>query len=77
MATCGISQEDDDGNAASGKVVPSVNENALLDHFAAIEASSTHDELKANFKTALAACKGNADLQLKIIEAKDKAKAKL
>lgn len=77
MATCGISQEDDDGNAASGKSVSNVNENALLDHFAAIEASSTHDELKANFKTALAACKGNADLQLKIIEAKDKAKAKL
>ena len=77
MAACGIAPEDDDGNSASGKVTPAIDGNALVDHFAAIEASSTEDELKAAFKAALVACKGNPEMQLKVSAAKDKAKAKL
>jgi hypothetical protein len=80
MASCGIAPEDDDGNAASRKTViekPSVNENALADHLAAIEASTDQDGLKTAYKTAYAACNGNTEWQTKVIAAKDKAKGKL
>jgi hypothetical protein len=80
MAACGIAPEDDDGNVASRKTViekPSVNENALTDHLAAIEASTDQDSLKNAYKLAYAACNGNTDWQSKVIAAKDKAKAKL
>ena len=80
MAACGIAPEDDDGNAASRKTVvekPSVNQNALVDHLAAIEASTDQDSLKAAYKAAYAACNGDADWQKKVIAAKDKVKAKL
>jgi hypothetical protein len=80
MASCGIAPEDDDGNAASRKTViekPSVNENALADHLAAIEASTDQDGLKTAYKAAYAACNGNTEWQTKVIAAKDKAKGKL
>jgi len=80
MAACGIAPEDDDGNAATRKTViekPSVNENALTDHLAAIEASTDQDSLKIAYKAAYAACNGNTEWQSKVIAAKDKAKAKL
>lgn len=54
-----------------------VNENALADHLAAIEASTDQDGLKNAYKAAYAACNGNADWQKKVIAAKDKVKAKL
>ena len=80
MAACGIAPEDDDGNAATRKTViekPSVNENALTDHLAAIEASTDQDSLKIAYKAAYAACNGNTEWQSKVIAAKDKAKGKL
>jgi len=49
----------------------------LLDHFAAIEASTDQEQLKAAYKAAYAACNGNSDWQKKVIAAKDKVKAKL
>jgi hypothetical protein len=79
MAACGIAPEDDDGNTASRKAVitPTINESALLDHLAAIEASTDQDQLKAAYKAAYAACNGDSEWQKKVIAAKDKAKAKL
>jgi hypothetical protein len=79
MAACGIAPEDDDGNVASRKTVieKTVNENALVDHLAAIEASTDQESLKAAYKAAYAACNGDADWQKKVIAAKDKVKAKL
>jgi hypothetical protein len=79
MAACGIAPEDDDGNAASRKTVitQTIDENALADHLAAIEASTDQDQLKIAYKAAYGACNGNTDLQGKVIAAKDKAKAKL
>jgi len=75
MAACGIAPEDDDGNTASRK--PQVNESALVDHLAAIEASTDQEQLKAAYKAAYAACNGDSEWQKKVIAAKDKAKAKL
>ena len=80
MAACGIAPEDDDGNAATRRTViekPSVNENALTDHLAAIEASTDQDSLKIAYKAAYAACNGNTEWQSKVIAAKDKSKGKL
>ena len=80
MAACGIAPEDDDGNAATRKTViekPLVNENALTDHLAAIEASTDQDSLKIAYKAAYAACNGNTEWQSKVIAAKDKSKGKL
>ena len=75
MAACGIAPEDDDGNTAVRKTT--VDENALVDHLAAIEASTDQDGLKNAYKAAYAACNSNADWQKKVIAAKDKVKAKL
>ena len=75
MAACGIAPEDDDGNTASRR--PQVNESALVDHLAAIEASTDQDGLKNAYKAAYAACNGDSEWQKKVIAAKDKAKAKL
>jgi hypothetical protein len=75
MAACGIAPEDDDGNTASRK--PQVNESALVDHLAAIEASTDQDSLKNAYKAAYATCNGDSEWQKKVIAAKDKAKAKL
>jgi hypothetical protein len=80
MAACGIAPEDDDGNAATRRTViekPSVNESALVDHLAAIEASTDQDSLKIAYKAAYAACNGNTEWQSKVIAAKDKSKGKL
>jgi hypothetical protein len=75
MAACGIAPLDDDGQAAVYK--PMIDENALVDHLAAIEASTDQDGLKNAYKAAYAACNGNPDWQKKVIAAKDKVKAKL
>jgi hypothetical protein len=74
MAACGIAPEDDDANAAVRK--PIIDEAALIDHLAAIEASTDQDGLKNAYKAAYTACNGNADWQKKVIAAKDKVKAK-
>ena len=79
MAACGIAPEDDDGNAASRRTVitPIIDESALVDHLAAIEASTDQDSLKNAYKAAYAACNGDSEWQKKVIAAKDKVKAKL
>ena len=76
MAATGQAPEDDDGALAT---IPAknVNETALIDHLAAIEASTDQDSLKNAYKAAYTACNGNADWQKKVIAAKDKVKAKL
>jgi hypothetical protein len=67
MAACGIAPEDDDGNAATRKTVPTPD---ITDHLAAIEASANSEELAKVYKDALAACDGNQALQAKVIAAK-------
>lgn len=54
-----------------------VDQNALVDHLAAIDASTDQDGLKTAYKAAYAACNGNSDWQKKVIAAKDKVKANL
>lgn len=67
MAACGIAPEDDDGNAATRKPIPTPD---ITDHLAAIEASGNSDELAVVYKDALNACEGNQALQAKVIQAK-------
>jgi len=67
MAACGIAPEDDDGNAATRKPIPTPD---ITDHLAAIEASGNSDELAKAYKDALSACEGNQALQAKVIQAK-------
>jgi hypothetical protein len=76
MAACGIAPEDDDAAMATISA-KNVDEKAIFDHLAAIETSTNEDGLKAAYKAALTSCNGNADWQIKVIAAKDKAKAKL
>jgi len=67
MAACGIAPEDDDGNAATRKAVPTLD---ITDHLAAIDSSANSEELAKVYKDALAACEGNQALQAKVIAAK-------
>ena len=74
MATCGISAEDDDGNAASRVAEPkptsNVNPSQMADHLAAIEASANSEELSKAYAAAFASCDGDAVWQAKVIAAK-------
>jgi hypothetical protein len=54
-----------------------IEPDTMTDLFAAIESASTQDELKIAYKVAYAACDGDKAWQMKVIAAKDKAKAKL
>ena len=78
MATCGISAEDDDGNAASLKPEPKTTTNVdpkrMADHLAAIEACADIDSLKMIFHAAYASCDGDEVWQARVISAKDKQK---
>jgi len=79
MAACGIAPEDDDGNAASRKVEKKseVDESVMADHLAAIEATTTQDDLKKAYVKAYAYANGEPVWQKKVIAAKDKMKGKL
>jgi hypothetical protein len=81
MATCGISAEDDDGNAASGKPEPKpttkVDPKQMTDHLAAIEESADMDSLRTKYNAAYASCDGDAIWQEKVMAAKDKRKKEL
>jgi hypothetical protein len=71
MAACGIAPEDDDGNAASKRpAAPAIPTPDITDHLAAIDATASSDELAAAYKAAYDACKGNQQLQAKVIAAK-------
>lgn len=80
MAACGIAPEDDDGNAASRKVEAKkseVDESIMADHLAAIEATTTQDDLKKAYVKAYAYANNEPVWQKKVIAAKDKMKGKL
>lgn len=74
MTACGIAPEDDDGNAASKAAHHKPD---ITDFLAAIEATSTLEELQAIFLEGQAICKGYKDLVEQVVAAKDKAKARL
>ena len=80
MAACGIAPEDDDGNAASRKVEAKkseVDESVMADHLAAIEATTTQDDLKKAYVKAYAYANNEPVWQKKVIAAKDKMKGQL
>ena len=54
-----------------------IDADSMTDLFAAIESTSTQDELKVAYKVAYAACDGDKAWQIKVIAAKDEAKGKL
>jgi hypothetical protein len=54
-----------------------IDADSMTELFTAIENSTTQDELKLAYKIAYAACDGDKAWQMKVIAAKDKAKAKL
>jgi hypothetical protein len=51
--------------------------NMMLDHLASIESTTTEDELRKVYARAYAYAAGSPEWQKKIIDAKDKMKAKL
>ena len=54
-----------------------IEPDSMTELFTAIENATTQDELKLAYKVAYAACDGDKAWQIKVIAAKDKAKAKL
>jgi hypothetical protein len=54
-----------------------IDPDSMTELFAAIESATTQDELKLAYKVAYAACDGDKAWQIKVIAAKDKAKAKV
>ena len=54
-----------------------IEPDSMTELFTAIENATTQDELKVAYKVAYAACDGDKAWQIKVIAAKDKAKAKL
>jgi hypothetical protein len=54
-----------------------IEPDTMTDLFAAIDNATTQDELKLAYKIAYSACDGDKAWQIKVIAAKDKAKAKL
>ena len=54
-----------------------IDPNSMTDLFLAIHNAKTQDELKLAYKVAYAACDGDKAWQMKVIQAKDEAKAKL
>jgi hypothetical protein len=80
MAACGIAPEDDDGNAASRKTEikkSEVDESVMADHLAAIEATTTEEDLKKAYIKAYAYANNEPVWVKKVIAAKDKMKGKL
>jgi len=79
MAACGIAPEDDDGNAASRKEEKksSVDDSVMADHLAALEATTSQDDLKKAYVKAYAYANNEPVWQKKVIAAKDKMKGKL
>ena len=54
-----------------------IEEDSMTELFTAIQSATTQDELKLAYKIAYAACDGDKAWQIKVIAAKDEAKAKL
>lgn len=69
---------DNDADAHTHVVaVSNIEPDSMTDLFLAIHNAKTQDELKLAYKVAYAACDGDKAWQMKVIAAKDKAKAKL
>lgn len=79
MAACGIAPEDDDGNSASRKteIKSTVNENQVADLMAAMDETTTLEELQKTYKAAYAAANGDPAWQKKVIARKDAKKSTL
>ena len=79
MAACGIAPEDDDGNSASRKteIKSTVNENQVADLMAAMDETTTLEELQKTYKAAYAATNGDPAWQKKVIARKDDKKSQL
>jgi hypothetical protein len=79
MAACGIAPEDDDGNSASRRteIKTTVNESQLADLMAAMDETTTLEDLQKTYKTAYAAANGDPTWQKKVIKSKDDKKAQL
>ena len=75
MAACGIAPEDDDGNASVKK--DSMAPKVLADFLAAIESTTTADELKKIYFEAIKSAGDDQEATKKLIAAKDKQKGKV
>ena len=75
MAACGIAPEDDDGNASVKK--DSMAPKVLADFLAAIESTTTADELKKIYFEAIKSAGDDQEASKKLIAAKDKQKGKV
>ena len=79
MAACGIAPEDDDGNAGSRKteIKTTVDEHKIADLLAAMDETTTLEELQKTYKSAYAAANGETVWQKQVIARKDAKKAQL
>jgi hypothetical protein len=79
MAACGIAPEDDDGNSASRRteIKSTVNESQIADLMAAMDETTTLDELQKTYKAAYAAANGDPAWQKQVMAKKDAKKALL
>ena len=79
MAAAGIAPEDDDGNSASRRteIKSTVNENQLADLMAAMDETTTLEDLQKTYKAAYAATNGDPTWQKKVIAHKDAKKLKV
>jgi len=79
LAATGLAPEDDDGNHASRRteIKSTVNENQILDLMAAMDETTTLEELQKTYKAAYAAANGDPAWQKKVIARKDEKKKQL
>jgi len=79
LTATGLAPEDDDGIAASRRteIKSTVNESQLADLMAAMDETTTLEELQKTYKTAYAAANGDPVWQKKVIKSKDDKKAQL
>ena len=79
LTACGIAPEDDDGNAGSRRteIKSTVNENQIIDLMAAMDETTTLEDLQKTYKAAYAATNGDPTWQKKVIAHKDAKKSKV
>ena len=79
LAATGLAPEDDDGNDASRRteIKSTVNENQIIDLMAAMDETTTLEDLQKTYKAAYAAANGDPAWQKKVIAHKDAQKSKL
>ena len=79
LAATGLAPEDDDGNDASRRteIKSTVNENQIIDLMAAMDETTTLEDLQKTYKAAYAAANGDPTWQKKVIAHKDAKKSKV